>query len=151
MVVLTTKAQSFLEQVKAKADTITCTEPQPTDPLSIGTAILKDKVSDSVAVIVKASIYSGWHIYAFVPEDMPYIVTLPILRTSSGEEIQVEWIKSAPQPSLTDKGVLVYENKASFLCFLKKGTPTEGLQAALSYQACDVHQCLPPKEKTMSL
>lgn len=115
-----------------------------------------------MAVIVKTSIMSGWHLYAFVPSNLPYITTECLLELPDGLTAVGEWQKTSATPSATDAGVLIWENEAVFVRKVRAAGAGAGqstavqlrtgqLKAGLSYQTCDLRQCLPPAEKWFQL
>ncbi|WP_341838649.1 protein-disulfide reductase DsbD domain-containing protein [Chitinophaga pollutisoli] len=108
--------------------------------------------NDSLAVIVKTEILPGWHIYAFVPENQPYIQLDPILDAPASLRKAGAWIKSKPMASVNDPGVLIYENHALFVQKFARTDKTSGkIKAGLYFQCCDIKQCLPPDERTVEL
>src|SRR5690606_7423050 len=108
------KAQSDLDQqVTEKIKALACAEPTEREPVTLNAAVVAE--GDSLAVIVKARMAPGWHIYRYVPPNMPYITTQPVLRLPDGMEASGEWTMSKPIPSQTDQGVLIYEKEAWFV------------------------------------
>lgn len=143
---------SFSKQIATAAYSLQCKPPVETDPVSINAVLVKDNNSDSAAVIIKAELYPGWHIYAYVPPDKPYITTEQLLHLPQGVKAVGQWQKSPPQTLETDAGVFVYEVEAIFTqkMLVPKGS-SGTIEAGLSYQTCDIHQCMPPVEKTVKL
>lgn len=101
---------------------------------------------------IDAIILRGWHLYAYVPENSPFIVTQPSIELPEGVK-NSEWQTSAGVPFTGGEGMYVWENKASFstaidASALKPGTV---IKCGLYYQVCDNNKCFPPKKKTVEV
>lgn len=142
----------FGDLIANAAKELQCSVPDEQAPVSVNAVIVRGENAGELAVVVKVTIALGWHIYAYVPADQPYIVTDQILQLPDGVLKAGAWIKSHATPSSTDRGVLNYEKEAVFYCLLISETSGSGtLKAGILYQACNNRQCLPPQEKTMEL
>lgn len=148
-----TAGKSFDEQISSAANSLVCPIADEQKPVTLNAKLVYDIKSDSVAVIVKANIAEGWHVYAFVPENQPYIVTECLLEPDANAKPAGTWIKSVPKASTTDKGVFIYEDTAIFIRKLKKTSKTvKGkIITGLYYQTCNLRQCLPPAEEKIEL
>lgn len=144
---------SFGQKIAAAAGALNCEEPDEQHPVTLNAEIIDATGSDSVAVIIKARMAPGWHIYAYVPQTMPYIVSEFIIKPSPNIKLVGDWEKSRPIATAMDKGVLIYEKEAVFIHKLVKvsGSETGTITAGLYYQTCNLRQCLPPIEKTFEL
>jgi len=142
----------FGDRIKNAANELQCPVPDEQDPVSVNAVIVRGENEGELAVVIKATMAAGWHIYAYVPDDQPYIVTEMILRLPGSVSKTGEWIKSPASPSSTDRGVLNYEKEAVFYCLLISESSDSGiLQAGILYQACNERQCLPPREKLIDI
>lgn len=146
-------AQSgFDKKITQAAKQLYCATPTEQTPVTINARTLTE--NDSIAVIVKVNIAPGWHIYQYVPPTLPYIPLEHILKPSEGIQAVGTWQITKPFSSVTDAGVLVYENNALFVHKLVRsaGEKTKGvIHTGLYYQTCNLQQCLPPDEKTFDL
>lgn len=144
---------AFELRLKTAIAELTCTSPDQRDPVSVNAVLIKDSVSGRIAVIIKALITPGWHLYAFVPSNLPYITTECVEKLPAGLTQAGSWQKSPSNVSGTDPGVMIWEHEAVFVRRLKSDNQrAKGiLQAGLAYQTCDLRQCLPPKEKWFDL
>ena len=146
-------AQSRLDKkISVRVKQIVCPMPDESNPVTLNAQSVTDK--DSIAIIVKVSVAPGWHIYAYVPSTQPYIAIDQILQLPENFKAVGEWKKTEPSASSDDPGVLIYENEAVFIHKAVKlsHAKTDGiLKAGLYYQTCNLRQCLPPKEKTLTL
>lgn len=148
-----TANKSFDERIARAADSLLCPIPDEERPVTLNAKLVKDDEGDSVAIIIKANMAKGWHLYAYVPDHQPYIVAECLLEPDVNAEATGTWIKSAPKPSTTDKGVFIYEDMAVFTHKLKKNSKlVKGkVVTGLYYQTCNLQQCLPPVEVKFKL
>ena len=143
---------SFRTKVTVAAGQLKCAEPTEEEPVSLNAIVVTDK--DSVAIIVKVQMASGWHIYDYVPSTMPYIAMEYLLEVPENLKVVGAWEKTKPSSSAMDPGVLIYENEAVFIrkaLKLPSGKGNGIIRTGLYYQTCDSKQCLPPTEKTLNL
>jgi hypothetical protein len=141
----------FDKKIAQTAKQLTCVQPDEKNPVTLNAQLVTE--GDSLAIIVKATIAPGWHIYAYVPQTEPYIMIDPILKLPENIKAIGEWKKTEPEASSIDKGVLIYENEAVFIHKAVKLTNAPGglIKTGLYYQTCNLRQCLPPDEKTFEL
>ncbi|WP_298709924.1 protein-disulfide reductase DsbD domain-containing protein [Chitinophaga sp.] len=140
----------FDEKIRKEAAALKCPPPEEARPVTVNAMLVTD--NDSLAVVVKTAILPGWHIYAFVPDNQPYIQLDPILEAPASLRKAGAWIKSEPMPSMTDPGVLIYEDQALFVQKFARTDKAGGkIKAGLYFQCCDIKQCLPPDETTVQL
>ena len=144
-------AQSGFDKKIAQAvKQLSCAEPGPEEPVTLNAGILIEK--DSIAVIVKVRLAPGWHIYQYVPSNLPYIPIDHILKLPENFQSSGKWEMSRPLPSANDPGVLIYEKEAWFVHKALRLSALPGIvRTGLYYQTCDLNQCLPPVEKTFEL
>ncbi len=139
---------SFDKKIVQAISQLKCAEPSDETPVTLKAGLVHDK--DSTAVIVKVQMANGWHIYQYVPANMPYIAIDHILRLPEGLKAVGKWNVSPPLPSIHDKGVLIYENQAWFVHKVLRTAALKAhsvIKAGLYYQTCDLRQCLPPVEQ----
>lgn len=134
--------------VKTAANT---TVPTRADPVIV-TATLVGLEGGKKQVVVNADILQGWHIYAYVPKDSPFIVTEPVIELPKGIK-NTEWKSSAGVPFTGGEGMFVWENKATFKTEVtaKSLKPGTIIKCGLYYQVCDNNKCFPPKRKLVEL
>ncbi|MBO9633652.1 MAG: hypothetical protein J7578_11095 [Chitinophagaceae bacterium] len=150
--VLSAKAQStFDKKIEAAARTLSCALPDEREPVTLNAMLVNEK--DSIAVIVKAALAPGWHIYQYVPQNLPYIPIDHVLQLPKSITAVGGWIKTDPASSANDPGVLIYENEAVFIhkALRIENNGKDTIVAGLYYQTCNLRQCLPPVEKTFNL
>jgi hypothetical protein len=148
-----TSKESLDRKISKAAAGLICPIADEQNPVTLNSMLVTDFQGDSIAVIVKANLAKGWHIYAFVPENQPYIVTECLLEPDANLQPVGKWVKSAPIASNTDKGVFIYENTAFFIHKMKKKSKNvKGkISTGLYYQTCNLQQCLPPIEVKMEV
>lgn len=131
---------------------LNCSLPSEQNPVTLNAAVVTDK--DSLAIVVKVSLAPGWHIYEYVPDNMPYIAIERILQLPADIKAVGSWIKTEPNTSANDPGVLIYDHEAVFIQKAVKASGAKSggtLKAGLYYQTCNLRQCLQPREKTFEL
>ncbi|WP_109699452.1 protein-disulfide reductase DsbD domain-containing protein [Chitinophaga deserti] len=140
----------FDSKILKQAAALTCPVPDEASPVTVNATLVVE--GDSLAVVVKTEILAGWHIYAFVPDNLPYIQLEPILDTPTSLLPAGTWSKSTPSASASDPGVLVYTSSAVFIQKFARKDKTGGkVKTGLYFQCCDIKQCLPPDERTFEL
>lgn len=151
--VLAANAQrSFDKKIEEAAKQLQCDPPTQIEPVSINAQLVTD--NDSVAIIVKASIAPGWHIYSYVPSNLPYIQLENKLELPKDLHAVGSWNKTQPRMSFNDPGVLQYETEAIFIqkAIKVQGAKEQGkIKAGLYYQTCNLRQCLQPMGKMIDL
>jgi hypothetical protein len=128
--------------------------PTLTDPVSITASLQYAKDKKHANIIVEAQILKGWHIYAYLPANSPYIQTETLLELPKGAKSdKAGWDSTAgiPYPGLDE--VFVYENKVTFkvgvdMTNVKKGAV---IKCGLYYQTCNDKKCLQPQRKLLVL
>ena len=144
---------SFDKQLASGIKELSCPLPDEQEPISINAVLIKEKTTGKMAIVIKALIAPGWHLYCFVPSNMPYIPTECILKLPAGVTAVSGWEQTRPMASGTGPGVLVWEQEVVFVRRLKSDRSDQKgiIQAGLSYQTCDLRQCLPPAEKLFDM
>ena len=127
------------------------TTPTRTDPVVVS-ATLVDEANGKKQVVVKAEILQGWHIYAYVPKDSPFITTQPIIELPNGITSS-EWQTSAGVPFTGGEGMFVWEGIATFKTEISAASLKAGMvvKCGLYYQVCDNNKCFPPKRKIIEI
>ena len=127
------------------------TTPTRADPVVVS-ATLVDEANGKKQVVVKAEILQGWHIYAYVPKDSPFITTQPIIELPEGVT-SGEWQASAGVPFVGGEGMFVWEDKATFKTEISAASLKRGMviKCGLYYQVCDNNKCFPPKRKIIEI
>lgn len=146
-------AQSKLDvKIRETARLLSCPQPDEQNPVTLNAQSVRE--GDSIAIIVKALMAPGWHIYAYVPPTQPYIAIDQILRLPENIRAVGDWKKTQPSASADDPGVLIYEQEAVFIhkaVKLSAAPSEEVIRAGLYYQTCNLRQCLPPEEKVFEI
>jgi DsbC/DsbD-like thiol-disulfide interchange protein len=151
--VLFANAQSgFDKKIADAAKQLKCEVPGEQTPVTLNAQTID--AGDSLAIIVKVAIAPGWHIYSYVPDNMPYIPIDHILQLPDNVRAVGKWqATTEPSTTVNDPGVLIYETEAVFIQKAVKtaGAKTGKINAGLYYQTCNLRQCLQPVEKTFEL
>ncbi|MDO7742833.1 MAG: hypothetical protein MUP99_03640, partial [Pedobacter sp.] len=128
-------------------------EPTADEPVVISAQFIPLKGEKSGEMIISASILKGWHIYAYMDKDSPFIQTEPLLELPEGANTEKDWQSSAASPYPGNKGVFIFEDKASFKIKInyKDSKPGSVIRCGLFYQTCDETKCLPPAKKMVQI
>jgi Disulphide bond corrector protein DsbC len=140
------------------ASTITPKEniagPTLSDPVSVTASLQYASDKKHAYIIVEAEILKGWHIYAYLPANSPYIQTETLLELPKGaKSSKAGWDSTAgvPYPGLDN--IFVYQDKVTFkvnvdMTNVKKGSL---IKCGLYYQTCNDKKCLQPQRKLLVL
>jgi DsbC/DsbD-like thiol-disulfide interchange protein len=141
----------FTKKVEKAASGFKITGPNVADPVSVDAQLVWNSNKTQVAVIVKAKVLPGWHIYAYVPKTQPYIQYKMILEVPKGITALTEWTKPNSYPY--ENNIFVYEGELVFARYFSVKDLGAGakIKAGLFYQTCDLRQCLPPNTKAKEL
>lgn len=144
-------AQDLISKVEQVSNDIKVGAPNPMDPLALNATIVWSNDKSQLAVVIKATLLEGWHIYAYVPETQPYINTELRLELPKGISSIGDW--EMPYNTPYEKGIYVYEETLVFVqyCTVNSFNEEAIISAGLYYQTCDQHKCFPPTTKTKRL
>jgi len=127
--------------------------PTLADPVAVSAKLVYAKDKKTADIIINASLLKGWHIYALVPSDSPFIPTETKLELPEGVVVPKDWQTSAALPFPGSEGVFVFEDKVSFKttvdCSMAK--PGELIKCGIFYQTCNDDKCLQPMTKMVEL
>lgn len=128
-------------------------EPTATDPVAVSARLVPNADGKGASLVIDANILKGWHIYAFVAKNSPFIPTKTILELPDGVSASKEWQTTAAIPYPGDDQMFVFEGKASFIVALEYSAIKAGakIRCGLSYQTCDETKCLQPQEKIIEI
>ena len=129
------------------------TEPTSDDPVSVSAKLIYGSDPQKAKLVVNAAILKGWHTYALVPKDSPFIPTEVLLELPEGVTVSDDWQASAALPFPGNEGVFIFEGKASFTINVNLNQAKAGsvIKCGLSYQTCDENKCFPPGQKMIGL
>lgn len=125
--------------------------PDLRSPVLLNTTTIWSDDKKQLAVIMKAEILHGWHIYAYVPVGEPYIVSELRLTAPDGVEPIEKWEMPTSVPYAD--GIFVYKGSLLFIRYfsVKKAIENKTLEVGLYYQTCDISQCLPPELEMLKI
>jgi len=128
-------------------------EPTLNDPVAVSASLSYSGDKKTAKLVIDAAILKGWHIYAYLPKDSPFIITETILELPQGASIQKEWETSAAIPYPGNDGIFMFEGKATFSTVLNVATVKPGsvIKCGLFYQTCDENKCLQPTRKVIEV
>lgn len=144
----TPEVKAAAESVEQQAKRIDLKEPTARQPFTAGAALFPANEPNVVTLIVRGRLASGWHLYANVPSDEPYIQTALSLQLPEGAEAIGEW--TTPR-SIVDPHAPKLRLWMGDLVFARQIRLSEATAASdvsigctISFQCCDENQCLPP-------
>jgi Disulphide bond corrector protein DsbC len=111
----------------------------------------------TVMVSIGVRLLPGWHTYARVPPEEPYVQTKWILEPGAGLTASGDWIAPPAVPDAHNPQMQVYESQPEPLIFLhglRVANDVSGeltVRTGLVYQTCNFSRCLPPTRKTFDL
>lgn len=122
--------------------------PSPDEPVRMAAALVPAAAApgETVTLVVKARIFPGWHIYAHVPQGLPYVNTTFQLDVGEGLSPVGNWKLPRAHAYPAIAGVNIFEGECVFTHELRvdAASKTPRVTAAIGYQTCDVNMCLPP-------
>ncbi|MHA4810060.1 redoxin family protein [Flavitalea flava] len=123
------------------------TGPGSADPVAVTGRLERGRI------IVDADILKGWHIYAYVPKEDPFIQTEMLLDLPGGAVSDKQWESTAGLPYPGNEGVYVYEGKVRFSVAVdcSRVKPGATIKCGIYYQVCDKTKCFPPRKKTVEI
>lgn len=127
--------------------------PTSDDPVVIAAQLFLGADANSAELVMSASILKGWHIYAYVTPDAPFIQTETSLELPKGVTADKDWATSAGVADPSHAGVVFFEDQATFRIKINKAQLKEGdeIKCGLYYQACDLTKCFPPLKKELTV
>lgn len=133
--------------------------PSELTPMTVGVALSRSTAApgESVAVTVGVRLLPGWHTYAVVPPEEPYIQTRFSVEPQAGVTAVGDWIAPPPVSDPTNPALKIYESTPEPLMFVHELRVAENasgevqVRVSVLYQTCDLSRCLPPEQKTFDL
>lgn len=103
-------------------------------------------------IVVKARIMDGWHLYASVPEGLPFVETQANFEEAEGIDTEQPWQQTPPMPTVDDPEISIWEHEVVFSKEVSvAGQPEGKLTLNISYQTCNDQMCLPPKTESIEI
>jgi hypothetical protein len=128
---------------------------QPTiaDPVSVSAHLVYAIHRSHADLVIDAVLLKGWHIYAFVPKDSPFIPSEVIMELPKGVTALKDPQTTAAKPLIGNEGVFVFEDKVTFRIpiSLTAVKPGSVISCGLYYQTCDENKCLQPTRKVIQI
>jgi len=137
----------FMVNTAAGPAPVAASQATSADPVSVSARL------ENGRLVVDADILKGWHIYAYVSKENPFIQTEMLLDLPEGGVSDKQWQSSAGLPLEGTEGVFVYEGKARFSVAVdcSKVKPGAVLRCGIYYQVCDNTKCFPPRKKMVEI
>lgn len=143
----------------ASGPTVKVDMPDEVTPMTLNAMLAKTTVApgDTVAVMVGVRLLPGWHTYAVVPPEEPYIQTKFTLEPAAGLAATGDWVSPPPVADSSNPRLKVYESTPEPLVFthaLRVSDTATGevkVRVNVLYQTCDFSRCLPPAEQKFDL
>ncbi len=118
------------------------------NPVMLSAAL--NKLSDgTMEVAIRMKIHQGYHTYANVSEQEPFIPTVVAIELPQGYQ-QVGDLKIPAFKKYGNAGTTIYEGDGVFRQKIRGNGPGE-IKCTISYQCCDNGICFPPAEKVLVL
>lgn len=118
------------------------------NPVMISAAL--NKLEDgNLEVVIRMKIHQGYHTYAQVSEQEPFIPTVVNIEIPSAYKKEGD-LKTPVFKKSGSAGTTIYEGDGIFRQKIR-GKGTGEVKCTVSYQCCDNTICFPPAEKTILL
>lgn len=139
-------------QNKPTASSSATAEPTLSDPVAVSAKLVYGQ-NKTAELIIDANILKGWHVYAFLPKDSPFIQTETLIELPTGVTTQKDWETSAAIPFPGNEGIFIFEGKVSFKIAVNYAAAQPGaiIKCGLFYQTCDENKCLQPTKKMVEV
>ncbi|MDR1414393.1 MAG: protein-disulfide reductase DsbD N-terminal domain-containing protein [Odoribacteraceae bacterium] len=134
-------------RVRDARDAINAIQPGETsdrEPVKTATALVTANNGDK-ELVVKIKIHPGYHLYANVAREDPFIPTTLDITLPPGHAPAGEMLSPSFKP-FTSNGTTIYEDEIVFRQPLA-GTGSGEATCTLKYQCCDAHVCMLPAEE----
>jgi hypothetical protein len=127
--------------------------PASGDPVVIAARLETGPDKNKRQLVIDADILKGWHIYAYVSKEDPFIQTEMLLDLPDGAISDKDWQSTAGLPFPGNAGIFVYEGKVRFTVNVDctQVRPGATIKCGLYYQVCDNTKCFPPKKKFVEI
>ena len=139
--------------VRTAIDAMSITEPTDVAPVSVGGTVATyfhskegnfSKKGALVTLVVRLKVADGWHVYAQVPQDVPYKpIKIDALLPDGfrwNEDWQTPLATNGDVPGLTEyRGDVVFTRQFYSTTAIAKAKINGNVQ----FQVCDVQQCMP--------
>ena len=127
--------------------------PTSADPVVIAARLENGPDKNKRQLVIDADILKGWHIYAYVSKENPFIQTEMLLDLPEGATSDKDWQSTAGLPFPGNDGIFVYEGKVRFTVNVDctQVRPGATIKCGLYYQVCDNTKCFPPKKKFVEI
>jgi hypothetical protein len=153
MVNTDSSSTALLSAATASAAKETAPVPTSADPVVIAARLEDSPDKNKRQLVIDADILKGWHIYAYVSKENPFIQTEMLLDLPEGATSDKDWQSSAGLPFPGNDGIFVYEGKVRFTVNVDctQVRPGATIKCGLYYQVCDNTKCFPPKKKFVEI
>jgi len=127
-------------------------EPTDIDPVSVGATAATyfhsregnfSKKGALITLVVRLKVADGWHVYAQVPQDVPYKPTKINVQLPDGFRWNGDWqsplATNGDTPGLTEyRGDIVFTRQ-----FYATAVAKAKVDGDVQFQVCDVQRCMP--------
>lgn len=139
------------KKAREVAKELTVSIPDMQSPVSLNASIVWSEDKKQLAVIMKVEVLDNWHLYAFVPQDQPYIQTELRLTPPDGLKPLEVWETPALYPY--QDGIFIYKGSLLFIRYFSvaKHAEHKTVEVGLYYQTCNISECLPPELEMIKL
>lgn len=143
----------------AAADSLRVTRPTELTPMTVGAALSSSHASpgQSISVLIGVRLQPGWHTYAQVPANEPYVATKGVLEPGPGLTPLGDWTAPPSVADEQDPHMRLYESGPVPLIFshefrvAEKAAREVAVRVSFRFQTCNAEGCLPPTRKVFNL
>ena len=110
--------------------------------------VVNELAGDEKELVIRMKMHRGFHVYGYVSDQDPYIATTFDIQTT-GDYEKVGDLRLPAFRALGTTGTTVYEGDVLFKQRIK-GSGEGSVTCTVTYQTCDDHACLPPRDVTLT-
>lgn len=137
----------YQKRVAERTNASTGTETSDANPVVTSARIINPN-TEKPMLEIRFKIHPGYHIYAHVSDEDPYIATTVSIELPEGLTAG-DWAITRPG-QFGESGTTIHEDEATYTCPII-GHGSGAVKCKVSYQVCDTHICMPPASKELNL
>lgn len=147
-----------LDQFDKAVEALKVADPTESQPMQANVMLLPSRAApgEPVVMVIKIRLLDGWHFYADVPSDMPFVETNWQATLPSSLKFTDEWFGPEPTDYEGMPGLKVHKSVGKPLVFFREmvvdGAGQSGaVSLSYNYQVCNPYVCQRPTKASFDL